>query len=479
MRYPSFIGGSYPAQSPTVDAERTINLYPEVVASKGANAQIALYSIPGSAVFVAVDTSGGKAMFESAGRCFGVVGNVFYEFFENQTAINRGTVAGDANPATISTNGDGGGQLFVTSGDKGYNYDLATDVLTEVISSGATMGAMLYGYFLCFNTANAQFRISDLFDGTTWDPTQFAGRTIGSDPWVSMGVSSYGHIWLLGEQTSEVWYNAGTFPFPFAPHPSGLVPVGIAAPFSLKEAGGSMVWLSRNRNGQGIVMRAEGFTPSRISTHASEYAFAQFSTLTNSIGETYEQVGHAFYLLSFPGQMTWTFDFATGLWHERGTWIAEQNTYTSWRPQFHCFAFNKHLMCDRETGDIHEVSSDYYTDVDSRPLRRVRQAPAIIDGLMRVFYSRFTLFVQVGVGTGGTGQGSTPQVVMQSSNDGGRTWGNERPRALGKIGQYGTRVYWTRCGSARQRVFRVIITDPVPVALLDAFLDVERSDEAA
>ena len=103
----------------------------------------------------------------------------------------------------------------------------------------------------------------------------------------------------------------------------------------------------------------------------------------------------------------------------------------------------------------------------------------ILDELRRVFISRFTLFMQVGVGDGTGGQGANPEVVLQLSMNGGRTWGNERSRAVGPMGAYNTRVYWTRCGSGSLPVARVIMSDPVPYTLLDAFLDVERSDEAA
>ena len=62
--------------------------------------------------------------------------------------------------------------------------------------------------------------------------------------------------------------------------------------------------------------------------------------------------------------------------------------------------------------------------------------------------------------------GQNPQIVMQVSKDGGRTWGNERWTSFGMVGQYlGPRATWRRVGSARDFVFRFFVTDPVKFAL--------------
>lgn len=481
MQYAHFVGGNYKSQSLLTDPEFVMNWYVEPSQSPGATSPASLYPTPGYETRYTVNTVGGRAMFEMAGRCFGVVADDFIEFFEDGTFTVRGTVAVDANPATISSNGDGGGQLFITSGDKGYCYDLTTDTLTEELSSGATMGGMAYGYFLAFNIADSTFRISDLFDGTTWDPTQFAGRTIGPDPWQAMLVTPYGQIFLPGSQTGEFWYNAGTFPFPFAPDPAGLVEEGIAATFSIKFAGKSVVWLSTNKNGGYQVMRASGFTPEAISDFALDYELSRLpGGVSDAIGETYEDLGHVFFILTIPSAgITRVYDFETGAWHGRGTWISENDAYTYMRPMFHCFAFNEHLMADRESGVIYAMDVGFTTDIEDRPIRRLRRAPALVRENLRLFYPKFEVLLETGLGTG-TGGATAPVVMMRHSNDSGRTWSNERQASAGAIGQYGVRCVWWRCGSGRQRVFEISVSDAVRSwRVTDAYLRVEPSGEAA
>lgn len=489
MRFDPFIGGSYQSQSPVMDCAETMNLFLEKAEVPGEKNAAMLVGIPGVEVFGMVAQVGGRGMYTNGdGRVFGVTGTVLYEWFQDGSSTNRGTVALDANPVCFASNGDGGNQLGIAAGGNIYCYDLLTNTLTLELSGNFVQIGMLYGYFVALDVALSRVYVSDLFDGTTWDPTQFFERTIGSDGWIALLVTAYGQIWLLGPQTGEVWYNAGTFPLPFAPHPSGFITKGIAATFSLCEAGDSVVYLSTNKDGGYETLSAKGFRPERISTHAEEYAYSQMNRLDDAIAQTYKSRGHVFYMLKFPTeQQTRVTDFSTDFsWHQRGTWIAEDAVYTAWRPTFHCFGFNKHLMQDANTGYLYEMNEDFTLDVlgpdgVGRVIRRVRTGPSINKENKLISYGRFELYLQSGNGVAGSGQGSNPQVALQMSNDGGRTWGAERLCGSGKLGQYGKRVFWERNGQARDRAFRVIMTDPAPWNLIAAFLDlaVEEEDFAA
>ncbi len=484
--YPAFCDASYQSQSPLTDQEFTFNWLVELAEAPGATSKASLYPVPGFRLFGAVNQLGGRALFAMgsgqtaiSGRAFGVTGNSFYELLADGTTTPRGTVAVDSNPATICTNGDGGFQLFLTSGNNGYCYDLLTNTLTQVLTGAATQGGELYGYFVAVDAVRNQIRISALFDGTTWDPTQFLARSIGADPWTALLTTPYGNIFLPGSQTGEFLYNAATFPFPFAPDPSGLIEEGIAATFSLQQAGKSAVWLGTNKNGGYQVQRAAGYTPQRISTHAIEDQIAGYPRVDDAIGETYEDRGHAFYLLTFPtAGVTHVYDFTTSKWHQRGHWIAEQNRADALRPTFHCFAFNKHLMADRTTGQIYQMDASFGMDIDGRPLVRIRRAPALVNQRQRVFFPLFEVLLQAGVGLA-TGQGSLPVVLCRHSNNGGITWSNERSASAGAIGQYGTRLRFLNTGSGRLRVFEIRVSDPVPWKVTDAFLQLMPSSEAA
>jgi hypothetical protein len=479
MEYPSFVYGSFGSQSHTSDQEQTVNWYVERHGSPGATAPASLYPTPGVERRFVVNRVGGRAAYAIDGRAFVIVADHLYEFFDSDAWLDRGTVAVDSNPAQICSNGDGGGQLGIASGGNIYCYDLDTNTLTLELTGTWVQIGMLYGYFVAFDNVNSKIQLSDLFDGTTWDPTQFAQRTIGADAWQAMLVTPYGQIFLPGSQTSEFWYNAGTFPFPFAPDPSGLVEEGIAATFSVKFAGKSIVWLSTNKNGGYQVMQASGFTPVAISTEPISYELSQLEGVSDAIGETYEDQGHAFYLLTLPSaRITRCYDFLTNIWHHRGTWISEDDAFDYWRPVFHCFAFNRHYMADRESGVIYEMGVHLTRDIEDRPIRRLRRAPAMVNEHQRLFYPKFEVLLETGIGYG-TGHTTAAAVMMRTSNDGGKTFNNERHATAGAVGQYGLRCQWLRTGSGRQRVFEVSVSSDIPWRLTNAYVRVDKSEEAA
>lgn len=104
------------------------------------------------------------------------------------------------------------------------------------------------------------------------------------------------------------------------------------------------------------------------------------------------------------------------------------------------------------------------------PIRFMRIFPHIDDKNMRLFISRLEVEMQRGVGLS-TGQGSDPQVMLSISRDGGMTYGPEDWLSAGTIGDYRKRVYATRLGSARDFVFKLVVTDPVFLALAACTVD--------
>lgn len=477
MRYPAFIGGSYESQSPLAASERTVNFYVERLESPGAKNRAALYPSPGLRSFVTVTDSPVRALAGApGGRAFALVAGTLYEIFANGTATSRATIGADVRLATISHNGPNGGQLFITSANQGFVYTLATNTLTPVLSSGARMGAMLDGYFVALDDQASKFRISKAFDGLVWDATQVAQRSLMPDPWIAMRVFNR-EIWLFGEQTTEVWYNTGQAPFPFAPRPGALIQTGIAAPWSAAVVGDTLCWLARSAEGQGMVVAARGYTPQRISTHAVELAIRRYSRIDDAEAFGYEQDGHRFYVLNFPtAEATWVFDLATGLWSERGRWLPALGRYTTWAPRVYGFLFGKRLVGLRDSGAIAELDPTVSTEADGSVIRRIRRAPGILREHQWLFYPKLELYLEPGLGV----PGQDPQVTLAWSDDGGKTWSPQLRATVsaGATGRYQTRVVWRRLGRSRDRVFEFEMSDAIPWRVIDAYVDVRPGSGA-
>lgn len=408
MRFDAFLGGSYESQAATADQERTINWFPEKLQSPGAPSPRILLPTPGVEVICSADDDlnanlvggPGRAHYASRDREFAIIGTGFWEISRDSISLLSTVTAGtDGLPATISSNGDAGGQLFITAGGNGYFYDLNDEPAglqpIPALAGIANFGGYLDGYFLSLDTTNSRLHVSELYDGQTW--TEFAERSLAPDPWRSMKVAGR-TVWLLGEQTSEPWFNTGAR-FPFAPSVASVSGFGIAAPWSAETIGNDLVWLGLSRDGRVCVLRASGVDPQVISTYPLETKMQGYRSLRDAVADGYSDNGHSFYLLNFDSDnITWAWDLQTGLWSERGTWAPESNRYTAWRPRFYAYAFDQHRMLDISNGSVYRVSSELTRDVDGRMIRRLRRAPGISKENKDICYSSLELDLEPGLG---------------------------------------------------------------------------------
>lgn len=115
-----------------------------------------------------------------------------------------------------------------------------------------------------------------------------------------------------------------------------------------------------------------------------------------------------------------------------------------------------------------EVPTEEIVRVTRYPIRRMRQAPTpVSEGWVSL--PLFRLDLEVG---GGLPENADPQVMLQWSDNRGQTFGVEHWRSAGRRGEYRRRARWQRLGRFRlQRVFRLVIADPIRVRLLDASIE--------
>lgn len=473
MKFPSFCGPTYTSLSPNVDAEWSMNWFVEQTESDGAKVQRWLASAPGFQRFTTLPEYPNRGLLTQNGRTFAANGAGVYELSANRSYTRLGTVTQDSNPATLSTNGPAGHQVFITSGRAGYIFDLVSGGFSTIANLVVDQGAFVDGYFLGLNTQTATLQISALEDGLTWNLGDVAQRNTAGDKWQALLVA-HRDVWLFGSQRTDVWRNTGNAAFPFQPIDGADLNQGILAPFSAVVLDNAPVWLGGNENGPGVVWQANGYVPTRISTHAVEIAIQRYARIDDAVAWSYEENGHSFYVLTFPSaRATWVYDAATQLWHERGLWQPNVGSFNAYRPQTHAFAFGTHLVGDRESGTIFEMSQQWSADVDGAALRRVRRSPYIQkDDNYRARHVSFEADFEVGLGAT-TGQGARPLAMLRWSDDQAKTWSTERDWTTGDLGQYQTRVRWLNLGMARNRIYELSYSEPLPAKLAQAWLVVK------
>lgn len=470
----SFVGPTYQSQSPFADAERCVNFYPEIIESGQGISASALYPTPGLSNFVTNLANGPmRGMWSLLGRLFVVIGPNLYEIFANGTNANRGNLANDGQPVSMAGSNQ---QLAVASAGILYVLNLGTNALTTINNQGLppiSQVAFSDGFFLALQKNSNTFFVSVLLDATTWPGGQNIPVSVFTDN-VQAILSDHREVWVFGVKYSVVYFDSGSLQI-FDVIPGSILEVGCAAPFSPAKMDNTVYWLGADERGFGIVYRARGYTPERISNHSVEFFLQGYATISDAIGWTYQDQGHSFYVMEFPtAGVTWVFDAATGMWHERAFWNSAAAIYQVWRARYHQYIFGKHIVGDPASPNLYSMSVSTFQDFGNA-IRRYRRAPPIATEGEWIFHHRLRLLLEVGMGPqppllDGAGNPRGPQVNLRWSDDAGKTWSNEYARDAGRAGQYRQRVYWFRLGRARARTYEINCTDAVPWRILDAYL---------
>lgn len=267
-------------------------------------------------------------------------------------------------------------------------------------------------------------------------------------------------LWLIGERASEIWFNAGGANFAFQRIPGAAPPIGTSAPQSIAQFGDSLMWLGRTLQGENIVIQTQQYSWKRASQHGVENQITKYPLVADAFAYAYEDTGHLFYVLTFPtADRTWVFD-GNGTWHERLSYDATTGQFHRERPNCYMNFQNLRLVGDYQSGQIHNMSRQFFTDADE-PIVCIRRCPHVWsrEDRKRVFNSALQIEFTAGVGLQ-MGQGSNPQAMLRWSSDAGQTFGNEHWASIGKVGRTKDRAIWRRLGHAWDRVYELRYSDP-------------------
>jgi hypothetical protein len=467
------VGPSYTSQAVNADCQSCQNWYVELMESQDAKSRAVLYPTPGLSVFATLPDTPVRAEFTINGRTFAIGGGKFCEIDAAGNVTVRGDVFRDATQAYII---GGTNQLAMCCSGHLYAFTLATNAFVEVDTTTgvALQGPVSWigysdGYYIALLANSSKFQISALLDATVWDPLDIAQVEVFADNVIG-AIVDHRELWLCGPKSSQPYQNTGNPLFPFEVIPGAFIENGIVAQGSLCRLDNSIFALGADERGSGIAWRAQGYLPTRISNHAVEFAWQGYSTISDAIGYSYQDQGHAFWVLYFPtADKTWVYDVATQMWHERSSMI--NGLAGAHLGRCHVFAFGKHLVGDRLSGKIYQMSISIYTD-NGIVIERVRRAPHISAEDQWIMFTFLQVILESGLATlkDGNDQFIAPVMNLRWSDDGGHTWSNYHQMGCGKLGEYKTRVFMRRLGRARDRVFEISTSDPIPWRVIDGYL---------
>lgn len=458
---------SYRSQSLPWACQRLVNWYAETAPqSAGAKTQVVLLPRPGLITFGTAGTGAARGAHEIGGVYFVVTGTSLYRLDSAGSATFIGAITGSGDVFMD----DNGLQLCIVAPDAGttfnaWVYTVATGVLTQVSDPdfpGASSVTQQDGYFIFSRSGTSgQFFVSDLLDGLSFNALDFATAESNADP-LLRAFADHGEVWMFGTKSIEIWADSGAADFPFSRISTATIERGVLSAFSACKFDNSIAWVGSD----GIVYRAQGYSPVRISTHAIEKLVNDTPTKTDIRGWSYAEQGHTFYVLSsVSGAWTAVYDAATDRWAERATY---PDAY--WHVSFGVRCYDKWLVAGPD-GTISRMDLATYTDNGST-IRYETTFPVLYANGRHVTMSRLQVEFEPGVGLT-AGQGSDPQAMLQWSDDAGKTWSNEHWVGIGALGDYNRRAIWRRLGQFRNRVYRLAVTDPVKPVVMGAFADME------
>ena len=467
MRIP-LVGQAFESHTPISSASMLINLMVEVGSPDGV-APAVLGMTPGLKDFSTLGTTkGDRGLYVMFDELYAVYSSTLYSVDSSGVATDRGTITATSRVKFA----DNGIQLVIVADSSTYVYNRKTNALItlDAVSGFLEASAVAYvdGYFIFSAKNSNQMFASDLLDPasgevdfSTFDALKRA------QAWTAPGdithiVTNHREIWVYKSKFVEVWRHTGSTAFPLSRSTGVYFEHGALASKSIVAAYDVIIWLGDDYK----VYIAMGGMPTPISTPALEREFFEYGTATDAYAQIWDEGDHKLYGIWFPtANKTWVYDMRTKQWHQRQSF-----NLGKWRASSVIHAYDGLVVGDSSSANLGELDFDTYEEYGNM-IQGIRVMPTIHAEDKKFSIDRLQIRFEGGVGHG-AGQGEDPVVALFFSTDYGKTYGTQKNRKLGKVGEYKTTAVWRNQGLYRQCTPKLLITDPVRRYMVDAYAEI-------
>jgi len=456
------VGGTHENRSRPVSTQRTTNMYLQI--NEYSKDQTSLQSFPGQILRSEVQGDNERGACVMNGIAYRVVGNSLYRVDSSGSHAQKGFVTG-GDRCIFANDGD---NLVIVS-DKVYVYSASTNDFQEntninlvgVISVGIINNQFIYTTpYLSFMSA-------------TGDPFDVSGLDgIGAESNHDKLVRDYPFnqtVYRFGVETLEPWYNSGVGSPPIDRVDGQQKNIGLAAIHSVANTDNYVYWLGDDKS----IYRIRGNSEEKVSDDSLSNFMERAGKIDDAIGFTLTIQGQDFYAITFPtANRTYVINSALGT---QGWFNLSSTTLSSaYSATSAINVYGENYVASG--GKWLVLDLDSYTQ-DSDVIIRERITGTITGESLgikgqRIKMSRLELFVEAGVGLI-TGQGENPRVMIETSVDGGRSYAHSAWVELGRLGDHTLRCELYQIISGESFVFRITLSDPVPLAISGAAIDVK------
>jgi hypothetical protein len=415
-------------------------------------------------------TSGqGRGIYYWNGSTFYVVGNTLYRNGSSLQVLSTSTGAVGFQEFANNTNQN---FLVVLDGISGWVID-SSNLVTQITDADFPTPHVVHcgyidGYLVVAKQGTADLYNSNLLDPLTWTAGDFITAETFPDPVLAV-CRQNNYIVAVGSQTTEYFYDTGTFPgTPFARNSAALHQIGIAAPDTLSQIEEQVVFVGQTQMGGRTVWVFNGFNPTEIGTEPVRQSLDHEGTnLVNAKAFCIRSKGHKFYVLNLTN-VTWVFDFDSQMWHQ---WADYTGT-----AKFNCdyasdYSTGYPLLLDRATGYVYTMVEGISTDATSPTSTANITSVAISEkqdfgSMNQKFMHRFALICDVP-----NGNNSTSCTLYWTDND-YQSYSSGRSIVISD-----TMPTITQLGMFRRRAFKLVYSGAYPLRLEGFEVDINNGSQ--
>jgi hypothetical protein len=364
--------------------------------------------------------------------------------------------------------------VIVVPGSTAYAFDSSVPSLTE-ITDGVFVGNGPYdsveyidGYFTFTQTSGKSFVNSPL--NNALGPYNAGDlQTAEADPDDIRGqVNFRNNLYILGSETTEVFDNQDLENAPFVRIDGFLLPKGLAAKFSIVKSNNTFAFIGAGVNESPAVWTFTGNNYQKISTTPIDNILSKLtdSELDEVTSWSYAEAGAYFIGFRLP-TATFVYDFTAGKWHTRQSTVDSGNVAD--RAGGMITGYGRVLVSDTIDGRIGELKLNIVDEYGTE-IKRTNTTKAFDKLGDSVRVPSLEAVMETGVGNATV---PNPKMRLSWSDDGGRTYNNERTRSIGKVGKYDHRAIWRRNGRfPRSRILKFEYSEKAKTTFLKLEADI-------
>lgn len=418
--------------------------------------QVSLIARPGLTLWNSPSTDATRGLFTTplglTNVVLGVAGNAFFGYTVSGGALSgaSGTVDGVGAASFASIGNSDIIKIALTGGTSLYRYTFGTGLTSITFPDSASVVSIdaLASRVVAVRFGTQQFYWTPP-NTLTFDALDFASAETVTDNLVACkGLGD--EMWLFGGKSIEVWVPSANPDLPLQRVAGRGFGIGLLTRASLAKVGDALFFVGAEER---RVYRIAP-NPAPVSDPAVDAMLA--GAVVADINAFGAQVdGHEYFVLNMGAKGSMAFDVTTGQWSE---WASQG--VQDFQGRYSTPLGDGRFLAGHANGKLFVLDPLKYTD-NGTPL--VRRLTGLLSAPPRTRVD--TLILGCTVGQAAT-YPENPVVVMEFSDNLGKTWSDPETASLGHRGEFDTVPLWTRLGAINGhdgRLFSISCSEDLPL----------------